>query len=162
MVVAVFLTSATVVLNHSAEGSQIQTCNFVREPPQKFCHKSTDTVCLIVLMMSLTQNIRCVTERLLRAACMFENHCSTSNTTPGSFDVIDLAMIKPKKHQRLADPLLQSDVVTIAFSVFSWMMGHLVTRVRLLRISWERKILDCWTGSEIGQIWIPLKICTCY
>ena len=117
VVVAVFLTSATVVLNHFAEGSQIQTCNFVREPPQKFCHKSFDTVCLIVLMRPLTQNIRCVSERLLRAACMFENHCSTSNTTPGSFDIIDLAMMIPKKHQRLADPLLQSDVVTIAFSV---------------------------------------------
>jgi len=31
---------------------------------------------------------------------------------PASYDVTALAIIKPKKHQRLADPLLQSDVVT--------------------------------------------------
>jgi len=37
----------------------------------------------------------------------FENHC-TSNTTPASYDVTALAIIKPKKHQRLADPSLQS------------------------------------------------------
>jgi len=35
---------------------------------------------------------------------VFENYCSTSNTTPASYDVTALAMIKPKKHQRLADP----------------------------------------------------------
>jgi len=29
-------TSTTVILNHFAEGSQIQTYNFVREPHQKF------------------------------------------------------------------------------------------------------------------------------
>jgi len=48
-----------------------------------------------------------------------ENNCSTSNTTSASYDVTALAIIKPK-HQRLADPLLQSGVatlVTIAFSV---------------------------------------------
>jgi len=43
---------------------------------------------------------------------LFENHCSTSNTTPASYDVTALAIIKPKKHQRLAYPLLQSGVVT--------------------------------------------------
>jgi len=32
VVVNVFCTSATVVLNHFAEGSLIQTFNFVREP----------------------------------------------------------------------------------------------------------------------------------
>jgi len=37
---------------------------------------------------------------------------STSNTTPASYDVTVLTMIKPKKHKRLANPLLQSDVVT--------------------------------------------------
>jgi len=45
--------------------------------------------------------------------------------------------------------------VTIALvcsSIFSWMMGHLAARERLLRISWGIKILDCWTGPEIGQI----------
>jgi len=43
---------------------------------------------------------------------VFENHCSTSDTTPGSYDVTGLAIIQPKEHQRLADPLLQSGVVT--------------------------------------------------
>jgi len=43
---------------------------------------------------------------------VFENHCSTNNTTPGGYDVTALAIIKPKKHQRLADSLLQSGVVT--------------------------------------------------
>jgi len=42
---------------------------------------------------------------------VFENHFSTSNTTPASYDVTALAIIKPKKHQRLADPLLQSGAV---------------------------------------------------
>jgi len=42
---------------------------------------------------------------------VFENRFSTRNTTPASYDVTVLA-IKPKKHQRLADPLLQSGVVT--------------------------------------------------
>ena len=43
---------------------------------------------------------------------VFENYCSTSNTTPASYDVTALAIIIiPKKHQRLADPLLQSGVV---------------------------------------------------
>jgi len=35
-----------------------------------------------------------------------------ANTTPASYDVTSLAIIKPKEHQRLADPLLQSDVAT--------------------------------------------------
>ena len=43
---------------------------------------------------------------------VFENHCITSNTTPDSYDVTALAIIKPREHQRLADPLLQSGVVT--------------------------------------------------
>jgi len=40
-----------------------------------------------------------------------ENHCSASNTTPVTYDVTALAIIKPKKHQRVAHPLLQSSVV---------------------------------------------------
>jgi len=32
VVVNVFLTCTTVVLNHCAEGNQMQTYNFVREP----------------------------------------------------------------------------------------------------------------------------------
>jgi len=36
----------------------------------------------------------------------------TSNTTPAHYDTTALRMIKPRKHQRLADPLLQSGVVT--------------------------------------------------
>jgi len=43
---------------------------------------------------------------------MFENHCSTSNITLANCDVTGLAIIKPKKYQRLADPLLQSGIVT--------------------------------------------------
>jgi len=35
VVVNVFLTSTTVVLNHFAEGSHIQTYDFVREPHKK-------------------------------------------------------------------------------------------------------------------------------
>jgi len=42
---------------------------------------------------------------------VFENHCSTSNTTPASYDVTALGIIKAKEHQRLADPFLQSGVV---------------------------------------------------
>jgi len=36
---------------------------------------------------------------------VFENHYSTNNTTPASYDVTILAIIKPKKYQRLADPV---------------------------------------------------------
>ena len=43
---------------------------------------------------------------------VFENHCSTSNTTPASYHVTALAIIKPKKHKRLPNPLLQSGVIT--------------------------------------------------
>jgi len=43
---------------------------------------------------------------------VFENHCSTSNPKPASYDVTALAIIKTKKLQSLADPLLQSGVVT--------------------------------------------------
>jgi len=43
---------------------------------------------------------------------VFENPCSASNTTPASCDVTTLAIVKPKEHQRLADPLSQSGVVT--------------------------------------------------
>jgi len=43
---------------------------------------------------------------------VFENHWATSNTIPASYNVTALAIIKPKKHQTLADSLLQSGVVT--------------------------------------------------
>jgi len=44
---------------------------------------------------------------------VLENHCSTSNTTnPASCDATALVMIKPKKNQRLVDPLLQSGFIT--------------------------------------------------
>ena len=43
---------------------------------------------------------------------VFENNCSTNNTPPASYDVTALEIIKPEKHQRLADLLLQSGVVT--------------------------------------------------
>jgi len=47
VVVNVFLISTSVVLNHFAEGSQIQTYNFFREPHKKFHHKSIDTFVLL-------------------------------------------------------------------------------------------------------------------
>jgi len=52
-----------VVLNHFAEGNQIHTYNFVREPHKKFYYKSTDTFCFIALTKSVAQNFRSVTER---------------------------------------------------------------------------------------------------
>jgi len=60
----VFLTSATVVLNHFAEGSHIQTYNFVKRATQKkIYHKSIDTFCFVALTKSVSQNIRGVTQR---------------------------------------------------------------------------------------------------
>ena len=154
------------VLNHFAEGSQIQTYEFLESCTKKIYHKTSDTFCFIVLTMSVTPNFRGVTERHcpsngilsrskdsdinllqsinfayevgiissysngicyrritksrtkdgweLHAALrtVFKNHCSTSKTTPASYDFTDLAIVKPKKHQRLADPLLQSGVIT--------------------------------------------------
>jgi len=43
---------------------------------------------------------------------VFEIHCSTSNTNPASYNAKTLAMIKPRKLQRIADPMLQSGVVS--------------------------------------------------
>jgi len=150
-----------VVLNHFAEGSQIQTYKFL-EPHKKIYHKTIDTFCFTPLTKSVTPNFRGVTERhcpskrilsrskdsdtnLLQSinfayeegiissysnrTCyrriaesrtkdawelhavlrtVFEDRCSTSKTTPASYDVTALATIKSKKHQRLADPLLLS------------------------------------------------------
>jgi len=62
VVVNVFLTSATVVLNHFTEGSQIQTYDFVREPHTIFT-TSIDKFSFIALSKSITQNIRDVTKR---------------------------------------------------------------------------------------------------
>jgi len=47
VVVNVFLSSTTVVLNHFAEENQIQTYNLVREPHKKFYHKSIEKICFI-------------------------------------------------------------------------------------------------------------------
>jgi len=41
-----------------------------------------------------------------------ENHCSTNHTTPARCDDTAVAIVKPKKHQRFADLLLQSGVGT--------------------------------------------------
>jgi len=43
---------------------------------------------------------------------VFENHFLSSNTTLASCDVTALVIIKSKEHQMLADPLLQSGIVT--------------------------------------------------
>jgi len=65
-----------VVLNHFAEGSQIQTCTILLEShTKKFYQKSIDTFCFIVLTKSVTQNIRGVTERLVRAAQRMLRSC---------------------------------------------------------------------------------------
>jgi len=63
VVVNAFLTSTTVVLNHFAEGSQIQTYEFLESRTKKFYHKTIDTFCFIALTKSVTQNFRGVTER---------------------------------------------------------------------------------------------------
>jgi len=62
VVVDVFLTSATVILNHFPEGSQIQNYDFGRQQHKKFCDKSINTLYCIALAKSVTQNIRGVTE----------------------------------------------------------------------------------------------------
>ena len=170
MVVNVFLTSTTVVLNHFSEGSQIQTYKFL-EPHKKFCHRTIDTFCFTALTKSVTTNFGGVTEKhcpskgilsrskdsdtnLLQSinfayevgiinSCsnwlcyriaqsrtkdawelhaalrtVFVNRFSTSNTTPANYDVTALAIIKQKKHQRLAGPLLQPDVITHNIRVY--------------------------------------------
>jgi len=63
VVVNVFLTSTTVVLNHFVEGSQIQTYEFLESRTKKFYHKTIHTFCFIALTKSVTKNIRGVTER---------------------------------------------------------------------------------------------------
>ena len=67
MVVNVFLPSTTVVPNHFAEGSQIQTYEFLESRTKIFYHKTIDTFCFIALTESVTHNFRGVTER----------HCSS-------------------------------------------------------------------------------------
>jgi len=57
--VNVFLTSTTVVLKHFAEGSQVQTYEFLESRTKKIYHKTIDTFFLIVLTMSVTPNFRC-------------------------------------------------------------------------------------------------------
>jgi len=73
-----------VVLNHFAEGSQIQTYDFVREPHKKFYHKSVDTFCIIALTRSATQNIGGITERHLFVE---KNPFSAKNQTLSSYRV---------------------------------------------------------------------------
>ena len=54
-------------------------------------------------------------ERMLESCMRLLEQCLrtiASNATLVSYDVTGLAIIKPNKHQRLADPLLQSGVVT--------------------------------------------------
>ena len=63
MVVKVFLTSATVVLNYFAEGILIQTYEFLESRTKKFYYKTIDTFYFIALTKSVTHNFRGVTER---------------------------------------------------------------------------------------------------
>jgi len=52
--VNVFLTSTTVVFNHFAEGSKIQTYEFVWGPYKTIYHESIHTFCFIALRKSVT------------------------------------------------------------------------------------------------------------
>ena len=91
---------------------------------QRYIHKLLQSIYFAYEKTSSTLiQIESVTERFLKAAqrmlgswmglrTVFENHCSTKNTTPANYDVTALAMIKPEKHQRRADLLLHSGVVT--------------------------------------------------
>jgi len=64
VVVNVFLTSTTAVLNHFVEGSQIQTYDFVREPHKKKLPQVNWRVLFYCTNeKSVTQIIRCVTVR---------------------------------------------------------------------------------------------------
>jgi len=57
VVVNVFLTSTTVVLNHFAEGSRIQTYDFVGEPHKKNYLKSIDMFCFVALTKILLHKL---------------------------------------------------------------------------------------------------------
>ena len=70
---------------------------------------NSNTICYWKTAKSRTKD---VWELQAALRTVFENHCSTSNPTPASYDATALAIIKPKKHQSLADPLLQSGVAT--------------------------------------------------
>jgi len=59
--VNVFFTSTTVVLHHFAEGSQIQTYEFLKSRTKNFTTKELTR--FIALTKSVTQNFRGVTER---------------------------------------------------------------------------------------------------
>jgi len=63
VVINVFLTSTTVVLNHFAEGSQIQTYEFLESGTKTFYHKTINTFYFIALTTPVTQNLRGATER---------------------------------------------------------------------------------------------------
>jgi len=72
-----------------------------------------------------------------------ENHCPTSHTTAVSYDVTALVVIKPKKHQRLADPLIccsMSGVITHNHCVLCAMKSTVLDKVSLwqyLLVSWN-------------------------
>ena len=65
MVVKLFCISATVVLNHFAvQGAKSRPTILLDSRTKIFCHKSIDTFCFFALTKSVSQNIRCVTERM--------------------------------------------------------------------------------------------------
>jgi len=65
---------------------------------------------------------------------VFENHCSTCNTNHASYNRTTLQMIETRKHQRLADPLLQSGVITHNYlsNGYSFTSGLVQTELWLL------------------------------
>jgi len=69
----------------------------------------SNRICYWKIAKSLTKD---AWELHVALKTVFENHCLTSNTTPGRCYVTALAIIKPNEHQRLVDPFLQSGVVT--------------------------------------------------
>jgi len=75
VVVSVFLTSTTVVLNISLKGAKVRPTILLESCTENFYHKSIDTFCFLAPTKSVTQNIRGVTERRLRAAQRMFGSC---------------------------------------------------------------------------------------
>ena len=93
MVVNVFLTSTTVVLNHFAEGSHIQTYDFVREPHKKNYHKSIDTFFFIAPTKFVTQIIRGVTERHCPSKGILSQHESDTKLLQSIYFAYEVGII---------------------------------------------------------------------
>ena len=107
------LTKGILSRSKDSDTDLLQSINFADEV--SIISYYSNRICYRRIAKSLTKD---VWELHATLRTVFENHCSTSNTTPASYDITALAIIKPKKHQRLADPLLQSGVVSRNNGVF--------------------------------------------